>query len=47
LKAALVKDVKQELEAALETLSGKGEGAKGRPPLGAERRKLWEEVTAL
>ena len=42
-----MKDVKQELETALETLSGKGKGAKGKPPRGAERRKMWEEVKAL
>ena len=46
-KAALVKDVKQELEATLETLSGKGKGAKGKPPRGAERRKMWDEVKTL
>ncbi|KAF6751163.1 P-loop containing nucleoside triphosphate hydrolase protein [Ephemerocybe angulata] len=46
-QAALVKDVKQEIESALETLSGKGKGSKGKPPRGLERKKMWEEVKAL
>ena len=46
-KAALAKDVKAELEAALGILSGKGKGAKGKPPRGLERKKMWEEVRAL
>ncbi|EKM78395.1 hypothetical protein AGABI1DRAFT_101114 [Agaricus bisporus var. burnettii JB137-S8] len=46
-QAALAKDVKNELEATLNLLSGKGKGAKGKPPRGAERKKLWEEVKAL
>lgn len=28
-------------------LAGKGKGAKGKAPRGAERRKMWEEVKAL
>ena len=47
LQAALAKDVKNELEATLDLLSGKGKGAKGKAPRGAERRKMWEEVRAL
>ena len=46
-KAALAKDVKDELEAALGILSGKGKGAKGKSPRGLERKKMWEEVRAL
>lgn len=46
-QAALAKDVKNELEATLNLLSGKGKGAKGKPPRGVERKKLWEEVKAL
>ncbi|KAF5352066.1 hypothetical protein D9758_009403 [Tetrapyrgos nigripes] len=49
-QAALAKDVKNELEATLGVLSGKGKGAgkgaKGKPR-GAERKKMWEEVKAL
>ncbi|KAL1673945.1 P-loop containing nucleoside triphosphate hydrolase protein [Schizophyllum commune] len=45
--AALAKDVKAELEAALGVLSGKGKGAKGKAPRGLERRKMWDEVKAL
>ncbi|KAF7968001.1 hypothetical protein HWV62_32200 [Athelia sp. TMB] len=45
-QAALARDVKAELEATLATLSGKGKG-KGKPPRGAERRKMWDEVKAL
>lgn len=43
----MAKDVKNELEAALDTLAGKGKGAKGKPPRGLERKKMWEEVRAL
>jgi DNA polymerase alpha-associated DNA helicase A len=43
----LAKDVKSELDAALELLSGKGKGAKGKGLRGLERRKMWEEVRAL
>jgi DNA polymerase alpha-associated DNA helicase A len=43
----LAKDVKNELDAALGLLSGKGKGAKGKGLRGAERRKMWEEVRAL
>ncbi|KAI0748127.1 P-loop containing nucleoside triphosphate hydrolase protein [Daedaleopsis nitida] len=46
-QAILAKDVKNELEATLGVLSGKGKGAKGKAPRGAERRKMWEEVKAL
>lgn len=46
-QAALAKDVKSELEATLNVLSGKGKGSKGKAPRGAERRKLWDEVKAL
>ncbi|KZT63490.1 P-loop containing nucleoside triphosphate hydrolase protein [Daedalea quercina L-15889] len=46
-QAELVKDVKRELEQALDVLAGKGKGAKGKAPRGAERRKMWEEVKAL
>ncbi|KAI0050286.1 P-loop containing nucleoside triphosphate hydrolase protein [Auriscalpium vulgare] len=46
-QAALAKDVKDELQAALDTLSGKGKSAKGKAPRGLERKKLWEEVRAL
>jgi len=49
-QAALAKDVKNELEATLGILSGKGKGAgkggKGKPK-GLERKKMWEEVKAL
>ncbi|KAI5889355.1 P-loop containing nucleoside triphosphate hydrolase protein [Schizophyllum commune H4-8] len=45
--AALAKDVKAELEAALGVLSGKGKGAKGKAPRGLERKKMWDEVKAL
>ncbi|EKM56705.1 uncharacterized protein PHACADRAFT_207896 [Phanerochaete carnosa HHB-10118-sp] len=45
--AALAKDVKNELEAALDVLAGKGKGAKGKAPRGLERKKMWEEVRAL
>ncbi|KXN82375.1 DNA polymerase alpha-associated DNA helicase A [Leucoagaricus sp. SymC.cos] len=46
-QAVLAKDVKNELEATLNILSGKGKGSKGKAPRGAERKKLWEEVKAL
>ncbi|KAI0826200.1 P-loop containing nucleoside triphosphate hydrolase protein [Irpex lacteus] len=46
-EAALARDVKNELEAALDVLSGKGKGAKGKKPRGSERKKMWEEVKAL
>jgi len=46
-KAALAKDVKAELEAALGILSGRGKGVKGKTPRGLERKKMWEEVRAL
>lgn len=46
-KASLAKDVKVELETALDVLSGKGKGAKGKAPRGLERKKMWEEVRAL
>lgn len=43
----MAKDVKNGLEAALDVLSGKGKGAKGKGPRGLERKKMWEEVRAL
>jgi DNA polymerase alpha-associated DNA helicase A len=46
-QAALAKDVKNELEATLDTLNGKGKGAKGKAPRGLERKKMWEDVRAL
>ncbi|KAI0321507.1 P-loop containing nucleoside triphosphate hydrolase protein [Amylostereum chailletii] len=46
-QAALAKDVKNELQTAMDTLAGKGKGAKGKRPRGTERKKLWEEVRAL
>lgn len=46
-QAALAKDVKTELETALDVLSGKGKGGKGKAPRGLERKKMWEEVKAL
>jgi len=46
-EAALAKDAKNELEATLNLLSGKGKGSKGKAPRGSERKKLWEEVKAL
>ncbi|KAJ3864268.1 P-loop containing nucleoside triphosphate hydrolase protein [Lentinula novae-zelandiae] len=45
-QAALVKDVKSELETTLALLSGKGKGVKGKIK-GTERKRLWEEVKAL
>ncbi|KAH9077961.1 P-loop containing nucleoside triphosphate hydrolase protein [Lactarius deliciosus] len=44
-QAALVRDVKVELETTLNVLSGKGKGAK--TPRGLERKKMWEEVSSL
>ncbi|KAJ3536793.1 hypothetical protein NM688_g6788 [Phlebia brevispora] len=46
-QAALARDVKNELEAAMDVLAGKGKGAKGKAPRGLERKKMWEEVRAL
>lgn len=46
-QAALAKDVKNELEATLGLLSGKGKAAKGKGPRGAERKNLWDDVKAL
>ncbi|GLB39891.1 putative DNA helicase [Lyophyllum shimeji] len=46
-QAALARDVKNELEETLSILSGKGKGAKGKRPKGAERKKLWDDVKAL
>ncbi|KAJ3482418.1 hypothetical protein NLI96_g6993 [Meripilus lineatus] len=46
-RSGLARDVKNELEAALDTLSGKGKGTKGKAPRGLERKKMWEEVRAL
>ena len=43
----MAKDVKNELETALDVLSGRGRGAKGKAPRGLERKKMWEEVRAL
>jgi DNA polymerase alpha-associated DNA helicase A len=42
-----VKDIKQEIEETMSTLSGKGKSAKGKAPRGLERKKMWEEVRAL
>ena len=39
--------MKNELEAALDVLAGKGKGAKGKAPRGLERKKMWEEVRVL
>jgi DNA polymerase alpha-associated DNA helicase A len=47
LQAALAKDVKNELEATLAVLSGKGKGGKSKSPRGLERKKMWEDVKAL
>lgn len=44
-QAALVRDVKAELETTLGVLSGKGKGAKR--PRGPERKSMWEEVREL
>lgn len=46
-QAALVKDIKNELDTALATLYGKAKGAKGKGPRGAQRKGLWQEVRAL
>ncbi|TFY66820.1 hypothetical protein EVG20_g4274 [Dentipellis fragilis] len=46
-QAALARDVKEELQTALDTLSGKGKGAKGKGLRGLERKKMWDEVRAL
>ncbi|KZV75712.1 P-loop containing nucleoside triphosphate hydrolase protein [Peniophora sp. CONT] len=46
-QAALARDVKVELQSALDTLAGKGKGAKGKRPRGSERKKMWEDVKAL
>ncbi|KAI0709241.1 P-loop containing nucleoside triphosphate hydrolase protein [Earliella scabrosa] len=46
-QAILAKDIKDEIEATLDVLSGKGKGAKGKAPRGLERKKMWEEVRAL
>ncbi|THH27192.1 hypothetical protein EUX98_g6997 [Antrodiella citrinella] len=46
-QAALARDVKNELDIMLNTLSGKGKGSKGKRPKGAERKKMWEEVRSL
>ncbi|KAF9494344.1 P-loop containing nucleoside triphosphate hydrolase protein [Pleurotus eryngii] len=46
-QAALAKDIKNEIDAAMGFLTGKGKGVKGKGPRGAERKKLWEEVKAL
>ncbi|KIK94447.1 hypothetical protein PAXRUDRAFT_12038 [Paxillus rubicundulus Ve08.2h10] len=46
-QAALAKDVKAELDAALSTLAGKGKGKGAKKPRGLERKKLWEDVRAL
>ncbi|KAI9432929.1 P-loop containing nucleoside triphosphate hydrolase protein [Lactarius indigo] len=44
-QAALVRDVKAELETTLNVLSGRGKGLK--MPRGPERKKMWEEVREL
>jgi len=44
-EAALAKDVKTELETTLAALAGKGKSQK--LPRGPERKKMWEEVSAL
>ncbi|KAI0729482.1 P-loop containing nucleoside triphosphate hydrolase protein [Fomitopsis betulina] len=46
-QAELARDIKQELEKALDLLADKGKGGKGKAPRGAERRKMWDEVKAL
>lgn len=46
-QAALAKDVKAELDAALGILAGKGKGKGAKKPRGLERKKMWEDVRAL
>jgi hypothetical protein len=46
-QAALAKDVKAELDAALGTLAGKGKGKGAKKLRGLERKKMWEDVRAL
>jgi DNA polymerase alpha-associated DNA helicase A len=46
-QASLAKDVKSEIEQMMDVLSGKGKGAKGKKPRGAERKKMWDEVKEL
>ena len=47
VQAELARDVKNELEATLRTLSGKEKGQKGKAPRGAARRKMWEDLKLL
>ncbi|KAG2159412.1 AAA domain-containing protein [Suillus bovinus] len=44
-QAALVRDVKSEIESTLDVLAGKGKGSK--KPRGSERKKMWQDVKAL
>ncbi|KAI6096068.1 AAA domain-containing protein [Pisolithus croceorrhizus] len=46
-QAALAKDVKTEIDAALDVLAGKGKGKGSKRPRGLERKKMWEDVRAL